>query len=188
MVAVIPYGRSILRGRTKPHQFSWLILTLINIIVLVAQFLEGGRESILIYLVFSINCAGIFVLSLFKGVRNTSRWDWYLLAMALITCVVWAFTKNNVIALWLTVLIDIFATSMTLLKIRAEPGSEDPMPWFICTVAYIFTLLSLVGRPFGILYLRPYYGLCSVTLIGGYTLYKLRRQKRLAHETSVLMQ
>lgn len=44
----VPYIRSILAGRTKPHQFSWLVFTIMNGIVTVAQFLEGGTTSVLI--------------------------------------------------------------------------------------------------------------------------------------------
>jgi hypothetical protein len=127
----------------------------------VSQFLAGGRQSVLIALVFFISSTADFVLSLKYGTRNTSRWDRLLFGSALLTIVIWILTQSNVAAIWLTVLIDIAATAMIIFKIKAHPNSEDPYPWAILTVAHTFTCLTLFNKPFGILYVRPYYGLAS---------------------------
>lgn len=44
----IPYIRSILSGRTKPHQFSFLVFSIMNGIVTISQLLEGGTWSVLL--------------------------------------------------------------------------------------------------------------------------------------------
>lgn len=157
----IPYFFSIIRGETKPHQFTWLIFTIMNGIVLVSQYLEGARASALISLVFFIYSLIDFLLALKYGVRNSSRYDRLLLVLALATIVAWIFTKDNAVALWLTVLIDVFATTMMVLKIRRHPGSEPFRLWLIATVAYMFAWLALINTSFGILHLRPIYGILS---------------------------
>jgi hypothetical protein len=71
---------SILYGRTKPHQMTWLVFTIMNGIILTSQYSKGARASILISLVFFISTIIDFLLSLRYGVRNTSRWDGLLFA------------------------------------------------------------------------------------------------------------
>jgi hypothetical protein len=176
--ASVPYIVAILKGKTQPHQLSWLVFVIMNGIVLLSQFLEGGRESVLITLTFFIGSLIIFVLSLKYGTRDTSRWDKALFTFALLTIVLWILTRSNELAIWLTLLIDLAATTMIILKVRARPDSEDPKPWIVASVAYVFTCLSLVGVPFGILYVRPLYGLiCDVVLVIAiyYFIHKIRR-------------
>jgi hypothetical protein len=155
----IPYTIAIIKGKTKPHQLSWLVFVIMNGIVFFSQYLAGGRESVVISLIFFVGSAVEFVLSLKWGVRNTSRWDRALFAFALTTIVIWFFTRSNDLAIWLTLLIDLAATTMLILKIKAEPHSEAPGPWLFAVAAYVFTCLTLVGKPVGILYVRPLYGL-----------------------------
>src|SRR5687768_7092255 len=149
----IPYIRSVLSGRTKPHRFSWFILTLIQAIVVISQFLKGGRASIIVTFIFLLYCSVIFVLSLTpKGTKDTSRYDRLLFFLALITILAWILTKNPAVAIWLSVIPDMCATLMIILKIKASPLSEDPFPWTIGTIAYVFGCLTLVATKPGILY------------------------------------
>lgn len=80
---------------------------------------------------------------------------------------IWALTKSNVIAIWLTVVIDVFATAMILLKVRQEPGSESAEPWLLGTIAYVFSCITLIGTPASALYVRPIYGLITDAVIVG---------------------
>jgi hypothetical protein len=157
----VPYILSIVRGQTKPHQLTWLIWTIMNAVVLTSQFLEGARASILITAVWFVTAAIELGLSFKYGVRDSSRYDRLLFIISLLIIVVWVLTRNNVLAIWLTVLIDIPATAMLVLKIKKLPDSEPLWLWNIATVAYVFACLSLADKPLGILYVRPTYGLLS---------------------------
>ena len=164
--STIPYVAAILKRKTRPHQLSWLVFTIMNGIVFFSQFFAGARLSVIITAIFFIGSVSIFLLSLKYGVRDSSKWDKTLFAIALITIAVWYITKSNDLAIWLTVVIDLAATTMIILKLRTDPNSEAAQPWLIATIAYVFTNLSLIGTPFGILYVRPLYGLlCDATLV-----------------------
>jgi len=158
---IVPYIRAILKGKTKPHQLSWVVFVIMNFIVLISQYLEGARSSVLITLAFCIGSLWILILSFKYGTRDTSRWDRALFIFALATIVIWVLTKSNATAIWLTLLIDFAATTMLILKIRSLPGSEDHVSWVFGSLAYLLTNLSLFGTPPGILYVRPIYGLLS---------------------------
>ena len=175
----IPYILSIVRGETKPHQFTWLIFTIMNGIVLVSQFLAGARASVLISLIFFVYSGIDFGLSLKYGVRNSSRYDRLLFGLALLTIAVWLLTRSNILAIWLTVLIDVFATTMIILKLKRHPGSEPFWLWFIATLAFVFACLSLANKPFGILYVRPIYGVLSdVAVLAGIVYYRPKSRKQ----------
>src|SRR3972149_12282992 len=110
--STLPYIQAVLKKRTKPHQFTWLVFFIMNGIVFFSQYLAGGRSSVLISLTFFIGSFIIFLLSLKFGVRNSSKLDRFLFVFALCTIGIWLITKNNSIAVWLTVLIDLLATTM----------------------------------------------------------------------------
>jgi len=175
----IPYIIAILKGKTKPHQLSWLVFVIMNGIVFFSQYFEGGRRSILIALTFFIGSFIVLLLSLKYGIRDTSRWDKALFSFALATIVLWLLTRSNAFAIWLTVLIDFAATTMMILKVRAEPHSEEPLPWFLAIVAYVFSCLSLVGSHNYILYVRPIFGgfICDGALWLAILFYRKSKKK-----------
>jgi hypothetical protein len=174
----VPYMRTIIRGETKPHQYTWFIFMIMDGIIVVSQYLAGGRLSVLAYFVYFIYSAIIFGLSLKYGVRNSSSYDRLLLGLALATIVLWALTRNNALAIWLTVLIDSYATTMLILKVRARPSSEPLYLWCIGSAALLFSSLTLLNKPVGILYVRPWYGFFSdVALVIAIIAYQPKRKK-----------
>lgn len=186
--SAVPYILSILNGRTKPHQMTWLIFTIMNGIILTSQYAKGARASILISLVFFITTIINFLLSLRYGVRNTSRWDGFLFAFSLMTIVAWALTKSPSVAIWLTVVIDVFATTMMILKIKAHPGSEALLPWLTGAGAFVFSTISLADKPFGVLYVRPTYGVISDLAVVAAIYFYLRKPSRAGEQLAPNMQ
>lgn len=157
----IPYVLSIISGKTKPHQFTWIIFTLVNGIIVVSQYLAGARLSDLIYLAFFIESLSYVILSFKYGVRNSSKYDILLFCLALLTIIIWIVTRNNFAAIGLSILIDTFATAMLILKIYRYPASEPLNLWGIGTMAVAFNCLGLLAHPIGVLYVRPFYSLLS---------------------------
>lgn len=173
--SIIPYVTEVIKGNTRPHQLSWLVFVIMNGIVFFSQYFEGGRGSILIALAFFVGSLLVLGLSFRYGTRDTSKWDKLLFGFALITIVVWFLTRSNATAIWLTLIIDVAATSMIILKLRSQPRSESAKPWIIATCAYVFSCLSLIGTPVGILYVRPIYGLvCDVAIVAAIYYYHKR--------------
>lgn len=170
---IFPYVIAILKGKTKPHQLSWLVFLIMNGIVFGSQFLVGGRGSTLIALAFTVGSLIIYLLSFKYGARDTSKWDKQLFSFAVLTIIIWVLTRSNETAIWLTVLIDIIATAMIILKLKTQPNSEAALPWLLGTVAYLFSCVSLIGTPLNILYVRPIYGfLCDGLLVLAILLYQ----------------
>ena len=174
----IPYIRAVLNGKTEPHRLGWLVFTIMNGMVFFAQYFEGGRISTLISLTFFIYSLIVFGLSFAKGTSKTSTADWSLFTFAVLATVAWGLTKNNSLAIWLTLLIDLAATSMIILKVRKRPKSEAMEPWLIGTIAYAFSCITLHKVPFGILYVRPIYGLLCDGALVGFIMFYVSSQNR----------
>ncbi len=179
----VPYVHAILNGKTKPHQFSWLVFFIMNGVTFLSQFLAGARLSAVLYGVFFIGSGIILLLSLKYGIRDTSKWDRLLLTLALMTITIWITTRSNSIAIWLTVFVDVIAESMLVLKIKHQPHSEDPKAWVVASLGLLFTCLTLVGQPINILYVRPVYGLFSDLLIVGAIYYFKKNAAKGARST-----
>lgn len=180
LYATVPYVLMILKGKTKPHQLSWLVFVIMNGIVFFSQFFEGARGSVLITLTFFVGSLIIFLLSLKYGIRESSRWDKLLFLFALSTIVIWFLTRSNALAIWLTLVIDLAATSMTVLKVKSLPHSEDPQPWIIGALAYVFSCATLWGQPMSVLYVRPLYGLIGdAALVGFIYFFRKRNAKKI---------
>ena len=160
-----------LKRKTKAHRFSWLVFVIMNGIVTLSQYLAGRRASVLISLSNFVVSSAILLLALKYGTHDISRFDRALFAFALLTIAVWIITRSNTTAIWLPVVIGLAATAMTLLKIKAEPYSEDPKPWAIATGAYVCSCLALANKPFVVLYARPVYGLAGDALLVGFIFY-----------------
>lgn len=163
--SAVPYIRSVMNGKTKPDRLGWLVFTIMNGMVFFAQFFSGGRSSTLVSLAFFLFSATVFLLSFLKGTTSSTKTTKLLFVFAMITMIIWALTKNNDIAIWLTVLIDLFATAIIILKTRKHPGTENVESWVIGTLAYVFSCIALYQVPIGILYVRPIYGLVLDTAL-----------------------
>ncbi len=165
--ASIPYVLSTVRGKTKPHQLTWIVFAIMGTILAVSQYLEGARASVLISVAFVISDLVIIALSFKYGVRNTSKYDKLLFTLCLVAIAAWIVTQNNALAILLVVLIDILAVSMMLLKIKAQPDSEAVFPWLVASLAWLFGCLALANTEFGIVYVWPFYVLLSDLAIIG---------------------
>ena len=170
--SAVPYISSVIRGRTQPHQLGWLVLTIMNGMVFFAQIFDGARASALVALAFLLYSLTVFVLSFSRGVRSATRTDKILFFFAVLAMIAWAITRDNAVAIWLTLFIDLAATIMIILKVKNHPGSEDATSWVYGTLAYVFSCLTLINIKPGILYVRPVYGLvCDAVIVVSIVIY-----------------
>jgi len=98
-VAFVPYIRSILTGRTKPHAFSWIVWGLGTFVVFLAQLADRGGVGAWPTGVSGIITAGIAVLA-YRSRSDTSitKIDWVFLAIALAALPCWLLTSSPLVA------------------------------------------------------------------------------------------
>jgi len=64
--AYVPYIKDILKGKTRPHLFSWFLWGFVTLIVFALQVKGNAGVGSLVTLSAAIMCVVVFILGLFK--------------------------------------------------------------------------------------------------------------------------
>ena len=144
LFASFPYLRSIHRGLTRPHVFSWLIWSLSTFIIFVAQIHAGGGVA-----VWPIGLSGLitFYIAVLayhkKSDISIMTLDYVFLLLALLAIPIWLLTANPLWAVILITLVDIFGFGPTLRKAYYYPEQENRNFYLLFFIRCIFVILAL---------------------------------------------
>ncbi|MCE9549118.1 hypothetical protein K8Q98_01835 [Candidatus Nomurabacteria bacterium] len=127
LVGNIPYVLDVVKGRVKPHPYTWFVWTIVSGVVFFGQLIKGAGIAVIATGVSEIFTVIIFLLSLKYGFKNPPRIDKYFLSFALLGLVPWFITKDPTISVITVVLIDLIAFFPTLRKTYCFPKSESPL-------------------------------------------------------------
>jgi hypothetical protein len=123
--AFAPYVRSVLRGETKPHVFSWVLWGIATIVVFAAQLTDGGGAG-----AWPIGVSGCITLcvAVLAYTRRAdiaiTRLDWLFLSVGLAALPIWLLTSNPFWAVALLTVIDCLGFGPTLRKSYNQPFDE----------------------------------------------------------------
>lgn len=143
IAAYAPYIWNIIKGKNRPHVFSWLIWTIATLMVGLATLSRGGAGGAWVMIFTSGLCIITLALSYLKsGDVTIYKSDWVFLTMALVAMPIWYFTKEPLYAVLIMTFIDLMAYLPTLRKISDNPFSEDMTMYFITIVRNIFIIIA----------------------------------------------
>jgi hypothetical protein len=166
------YVASVLKGRTKPHAFSWLIWSVISAIGLAAQIAENAGPAAWVRGVGCFSCFAVLGLCFKHGDRRIGRYDRFMLGLALTGIPLWIITKTPVWSVILVCLIDSSGYFLTARKVWRKPRRETPFSYlFSCGGAFLSLLAIANYTPSTWLY--PAFLTCSNLTMASYIL--LRR-------------
>ena len=123
-VAYVPYVRDIIKDKTTPHAYTWLVFGLVNLFVFGLQLSSGAGIGALVPLISSITIFFIFILSLYKGEKKITISDTIFFILALLSLIIWIFAKQPVLSAILLSVINILAFVPTIRKSWHRPFSE----------------------------------------------------------------
>ena len=121
---VVPYVRDTLRGTTRPHRGTWLIWSLLAIVVCVSQRADGATWSLVMSFTQVVLTGAVFVIAIRHGVGGLSRADLAMMAIAGCGMAGWLIADAPVVATACVVAADLIAMGMMLPKTWLDPGSE----------------------------------------------------------------
>lgn len=139
----VPYLAGVLRGKIRPHAYTWFLWSLVSAIVLFGQIAKGAGVGAVPTAASEIFTFGIFLLSLKYGYTKVTKGDTSFLLIALAGIVPWISTDDPTISVVVAVGIDVIAFVPTLRKTRLEPATEQPLLYGTNVVRHIFALVSL---------------------------------------------
>jgi hypothetical protein len=139
-----PYIRSIQRGETKPHVFSWVIWGLGTLIVAFAQLAGRGGLGAWVIGVSGLITIYIALLAYLKrGDTFITPTDWAFLGAALCALPCWFLTSDPLWAVVTLTLVDLLGFGPTIRKAYARPHDESVSFFALAAVRNLLVILAL---------------------------------------------
>lgn len=143
-IAFLPYIRSILSGKTRPHVFSWIIWGSTTFIVFLAQLADHGGLGAWPIGVSGIITIYVAVLAFIKKADNTiTHSDWLFLIAALSSLPFWYLTSDPLWAVLILTTIDVIGFGPTLRKAYTFPFEEQATFYLIFAIRNTFAIAAL---------------------------------------------
>ncbi len=176
-LSCIPYIRDILLLKTKPQRATWFIWAVLLSIAFFAQLSKGGTWSLITTGADWLGVVIIFLLSIKHGVGGTSKLDRAALVSAGLGLILWYLTNEPLVALVITILIDLIAGMLTIIKTYKEPETETFIAYMICGTGGLLGTLAVSEFNFSLL-LFPLW-ICLLNYAIGITIILGRKKLRL---------
>jgi hypothetical protein len=143
-VMFVPYVRSIRRGETKPHVFSWVIWGLGTFIVFFAQLAgHGGIGAWPIGVSAAVTSYIALLAYLKRGDTVITGTDWAFFAAALSALPFWFLTASPLWAVVTLTLVDIVGFGPTVRKAYACPHHESAGFFTLAAARNLLAILAL---------------------------------------------
>ena len=143
VLGTLPYIRDIFLRKTKPQRSTWFIYSVLGGIAFFSQLAKGATFSLWLTGLDTLSVVVVFICSLWYGVGGFEKKDYRVLAVAAIALLLWFFTKEAAVALYLIIGIDAIGTYLTVDKAYKDPSSESYSAWVCSAIAGIFAMISV---------------------------------------------
>ncbi len=137
------YIWTVIKGKTKPHMYTWLIWGLVTVVAAATQFISGGGAGTWVTVLVAFNCLTIAGLAYFKGEKTIALSDKICLAGCLIAIVYWPFAVTPLISLFIVTLIDTSGFYPTIRKSFHKPHEENLISFSLYGFTYTLGILAL---------------------------------------------
>jgi hypothetical protein len=143
LIAYAPYLRDILKGKTKPHPYSWFVWSLTNLVILALQVTHGAGPGA--YTTATVSAIGFVVCALgFKnGIKDITRLDTAFLIAALVALGIWLFAKQPTLSMVLLITIDMLGMGPTIRKAWHKPNEETLFMWSVNSLRHALSIAAL---------------------------------------------
>lgn len=143
-IAFAPYIHSILKGKTKPHVFSWIIWGITTLIVSFAQLADKGGAGAWPTGISGATTAYIAWLAYRKHSDITiTLSDWVFFIVALSSLPFWYFTSNPLWAVVILTTVDTLGFYPTARKAYHKPYEEQLLLYILTAVRNVVSIAAL---------------------------------------------
>lgn len=161
IVGVWGYIRDTFKGKTQPNRMTWLLWSVIPVIAATAAIAKGvtwaavpvAASSFLPFLIFLASFANR------NGYWKLGAFDYFCGALSMVAIILWALTKNPVVAIAFSILADWCAAWPTYIKSWKSPETESGIAYTTGAFAALTGILAVHSWTF------PEYGFPLYLLI-----------------------
>ena len=162
LLSFVPYLRDIFLLKTKPEGASWLIWAILGLISLFSQLAKGASWSLIMTGAQAVGDTLIFLLAIKYGLGGLNKRDIIGLIGAVIGLILWYFTGEAAVALFVVIFIDAIGAVLTTIKAYEYPTTETISSWLLTFLGGFFACVA-VGSFNLILLAFPFY-ICLASL------------------------
>lgn len=149
-LAYVLYYISIVQGRSRPNRATWIILTVVGVLIAASYYASGARSTMWVALAYTVGPLIAALLSFKYGEGGTTRFDIFCLVGCALSLVFWALSQNPLVALIINIVIDFLGILPTLKKSYLDPLSEDRLAWSVTTFSNILNIFAIEAWIFSI--------------------------------------
>lgn len=131
------------KGTTKPNVFTWAVLTINGLLILITYGLGGAFNTIWVALSYVVGPLAIVCLAFRNGERKWGKTETISVIGIVISLIVWIATQSPFLGLALNILVDFFALLPTLEKTVWRPWTEDRIAWSVTLVSCLFNIFAI---------------------------------------------
>ena len=142
-VGYVPYVRDTIRGKTKPHIYSWLLWGFVTISAWGLQISDKAGPGSWVTLAAALVCFVIFFFGLRQGQKDITKSDTIFFALALVALITWLFARQPVLSVVLLSLTDILGFIPTLRKSWNKPYTETLFSYGLNTLRFALSIYAL---------------------------------------------
>ena len=143
LAGYFPYLKGILSGKIKPHVFSWLIWVITTGIAFLGQIYGNAGAGAWVTGIAFFFCIVITILTLKKGKIEITKTDWISFVTAIFAIILWIITKQPLLSVLLSILIDAAGYVPTFRKSYYRPYEEATLLWFLNGLKFLLALFAL---------------------------------------------
>jgi hypothetical protein len=142
-VGYAPYVRDVLKGKTKPHVYTWFIWGFVTLLVFFFQYNAGGGAGSYLTLSAGLVCLLIFGLSFRHGTKDIKKSDKIFLILALFALGLYAITDQPLLSVVLLVAVDMLGFIPTIRKSWNKPHTETLFSYSLNTFRFAIGIYAL---------------------------------------------
>lgn len=142
-VGYVPYTRDVLKGKTKPHIFSWFIWGISTFVIYALQVKAGGGSGSWVTLSVAIIMLFIFFLAFKYGEKDIKNIDIAFLVSALLALFFWFFVEQPIVSMVLLTAVDVLGFLPTIRKSWNNPESETLSTYAINGFRHALSVFAL---------------------------------------------
>ena len=143
-VAFVPYIRDILRAKTRPHVFSWVIWGATTFVAFLAQLEGKGGVGAWPIGVSGVISLFIAVLAYIKRADVTiTKTDWVFFLTAMSSLPLWYATADPLWAVVVLTTVDVLGFGPTVRKAYRAPQSESLLFFSLFALRNVLVIIAL---------------------------------------------
>lgn len=142
-IGYAPYFRDIIKGKTKPHVFSWFVWGFVTGIIFFLQLQAGAGPGAWVTFGTIIVQFAILFLGFKNGYKDIKKIDIIFLVVAFAALPIWLIVKQPVISIVLLSTIDMLGFMPTIRKSWNHPYTETLSFYVITTFRHGLTIFAL---------------------------------------------